>query len=75
MTRSNGKSYRYEDIVDEKLSVESTSSSQKSYVGAQEFRWPTRAAQEKNAPAGCSKRPSSKAAAEEQAADVPSGVR
>jgi len=37
----------------------------KNFVGTPERHWPARLEQEENAPAGCSKRPSSKAAASE----------
>ena len=75
MTISDGNSYQYEHAVREKRSAESTSTPQKSYGGAREFRWSPRVAEQENTLAGCSKKPPSKAAADEQAAGVPSGVR
>ena len=46
---------------------------QKNYSDTPEFRWSGRVAQQQNIPAGCSKRPSSKAAASEDPEAYPLG--
>ena len=59
MTRSNGKSYRYEHTVREKRSTESTSlaARRKAMLACENFDGLARVAQQENTPAGCSKRP------------------
>jgi hypothetical protein len=47
----------------------------KNYVGTRERRWSARVAQQENTPAGCSKRPSSKAAASEDPRRYPTALR